>query len=552
MAEQTGANLNLLKINFGDAQTKKDALGTIYNDVSEYTDVSTILDDTDQSSATAQWRDIATVITTSVAELDSFVMNSMFARGIQWASLSVNEVVYRNIKNLEDTTSTKSEIKKINEELEKNTETVFNYINQSNFYTEISRSARDALNLGTGCVKNVESVGNTKPIIYEYVTLNELFFADDAFGLPNYVYKKYNNKSKQEIIDMYSGYDAPNVAQIEEGLKINIVESVEPNYDETNDTTTYQYTVTDENFTYKIIDITLTYNPYIIFRWAQEGDLQWGVGIGIQGLDTFKRLKEWNELRRTQAQKIVKPPMRAMGDKDLIHKVSLDAGAVNYGGSGSGISDMGGTTDSFTFDPINLSTTLMPLDQDIEQAKIDIRDLYMSKPLGNPEEYRNRTATETTLRMQLMRIRWATSFELLQNELLDRILRNAFIIMIKKNLITFETENFDYTDTLFINELSKLKERERAGNIVEYVQMATIIAQQGEAVGLNVDVALEFIADQFNIPEDMRMSPEEVQALQAEQRAFRVQLAVAEQQRQQQRQLAEQAQGGGVVGSEAV
>ena len=516
-------DLQLLNKYYADAQTQKSSIASQYSLVQDYTDVTTQENSGYTNKKTVTFREVDEVVSSSIQDLNNFLMQSMFARGDKWASLKINETVYKNVNGLITTNDTQSKIniKDINENLESNIDTTFTYINESNFYTEISRSLRDALNLGTGCIKVIKQDSITKPFAYRYISTNMLYFLTNVQDEFTYTFKKICDVNKGDLLRNYSGYNnliIPSDFQ-EEGYKCDIIESVR--YSEEDKV--YTFTVSDSGFNDKILEVELNYNPYIIFRWNLEGDQPWGVGIGIKGLPLFKRLRDSYELRRKQAKKIVNPPMKASGDKALLAKLDLGDGKVNYGGEGTGMPSLNGDADSFNIESIYTTQTLMPLDQDIAQDKADIQDLYMSNPLGNVEDYKNRSATETQARLNMMRTRWAVSFELIQEELLEVVLKSAYIIMLEKQLIVQDIEGFEAVSMNFINELSKLKEQEKVNNIVNYIQVALNASQYAQETGLKTDKVLKYIADQYNIPEDLRLGADEILALEQQKAQFRAQ-----------------------------
>lgn len=520
------ADLNKLQEWFTIANEQKERLQDIYNDVATYTDVTSELDDSDTSSNNPDFRNVKTVVRDSINSLSNFIINTLLSRGDEWASIQINEDVYANTQGLDSVTS-QAQLQEINEELEKSTSIVFTYINQSNFYKEVSRFIVDAFNLGTGCLKQVETNNPITPFVFKYENTNNLYFTEDGEGVPNYVFKKHFNKTGAQINDMYIGYKDYKPPAMEDTEKLTITESVVPVED--SDTPLFNYVVTDEEFSTVYLDVELEYNPFIIARWKLEGDFDWGIGIGIDGLESFEQLNEWTELRQKQSRKIVNPPIKASGNKALLHKIDLSEGKVNYGGSGLNVQGLQGEIDTFNIDPIYLTQTLLPLDQDIAEVKRNIKDLYMSDPLGTVEEYKGRTATETQARLQMARARWSGSFELLQDELLEPILKNSFIIMVKKQMIVFDTENFSYTNVNFINELSKLQASESIENIVKYINIAQLIVQGAEQAGLKVAETLLYTADKYDIPLELRIDIQDINKAQEQLRQLREQF-IAQQQ----------------------
>ena len=114
----------------------------------------------------------------------------------------------------------------------------------------------------------------------------------------------------------------------------------------------------------------------------------------------------------------------------------------------------------------------MPIDLDMEKHENDIRDLYMSNPLGDVNEYKGRTATETQARMAMFRNRWANTFELIQDELIEPVIKSMFTILNARGIIVFDSSKFDYTKINYINTLSKQADLEEVQGVTTYTQTA--------------------------------------------------------------------------------
>ena len=130
--------------------------------------------------------------------------------------------------------------------------------------------------------------------------------------------------------------------------------------------------VYDAGFETLVFEAKLKYNPFVVFRWALEGNSIWGIGLGILALKLFKDLENFKNLREQQSARIVNPPVSIAGNKILIDQIKFEPGHINYGGSlmNSGM-DMG--FDGFKVDPMLTSQSLIPVDQDIAITKSEIK-----------------------------------------------------------------------------------------------------------------------------------------------------------------------------------
>ena len=147
--------------------------------------------------------------------------------------------------------------------------------------------------------------------------------------------------------------------------------------------------------------------------------------------------------------------------------------------------DMG--FDGFKVDPILTSQSLIPVDQDIAITKSEIKSLFMSNPLGDLAEGKNRSATEVQARMQLFRSRWSGSYELMQQEFMKPTFMAPLMILIEKSIVTlsFEEGDLDFTVVKYENELSKASDIEDVQMLNTYGQNALNLANVAPQIGLN-------------------------------------------------------------------
>ena len=150
----TEITVDKIKYYYEKAKTAKDGITAKYNDVLNYTNVSYTI--SDEKKDNKETREIEEVVSESITTLVNFVMSNVFPRGLRWASLEVNETLYNQGNGETGQISNEGNIKNINEDLEKTSETFFDFLNNSNFYTEAAKAVRDATVLGTGVVKIIE------------------------------------------------------------------------------------------------------------------------------------------------------------------------------------------------------------------------------------------------------------------------------------------------------------------------------------------------------------------------------------------------------------
>ena len=524
MAEIT---VEKIKYYYEKAKTAKDGITAKYNDVLNYTNVSYTI--SDEKKDNKETREIEEVVSESITTLVNFVMSNVFPRGLRWASLEVNETLYNQANGQTGQISNEGNIKNINEDLEKISETFFDFLNNSNFYTEAAKAVRDATVLGTGVLKIIEQEDTQRPFLYKYQNLDGFFFLENMLGEPNICFKSIFEVTKEDIAELYGDKATIPEKATEENKTVNLIECVIPD----TETKLFNFIVYDTSFETVVFEMQLKYNPFVVFRWALEGNSIWGVGLGVLALRLFKDLEKFKELREKQSEKIVDPPLVVSGDKGLINNIVLKAGQLNYGGTGMS----GGLNTGFNglkVEPIFTSQSLIPVDQDIMTTKAEIKSLFMSNPLGDLGESKNRSATEVQARMQLFRSRWSGSYELMQQEFMKPTFMAPLIVLIEKSILTlsFDESDLDFTVIKYENELSKAGDIEDMQMILSYGNTTLNLANIAPQIGLHRERLIVLSSKKFRVPIEIQMTDEENQAhsaqIQEQQVAMLAEKALAE------------------------
>lgn len=503
MAEIT---VEKIKYYYEKAKTAKDGITAKYNDVLNYTNVSYTI--SDEKKDNKETREIEEVVSESITTLVNFVMSNVFPRGLRWASLEVNETLYNQANGQTGQISNEGNIKNINEDLEKISETFFDFLNNSNFYTEAAKAVRDAIVLGTGVVKIIEQEDTQRPFLYKYQNLDGFFFLENMLGEPNICFKSIFEVTKEDITELYGDKAAIPEKATDENKTVNLIECViqDP------ETKLFNFMVYDTSFETVVFEMSLKYNPFVVFRWSLEGNSIWGVGLGVLSLKLFKDLEKFKELREKQSEKIVDPPLVASGDKGLINNIVLKAGQLNYGGTlQNSVMEKG--FNGLKIEPVNTSQSLIPVDQDIMTTKSEIKSLFMSNPLGDLGESKNRSATEVQARMQLFRSRWSGSYELMQQEFMRPTFMAPLIVLIEKSILTlsFDESDLDFTVIKYENELSKAGDIEDMQMILSYGNSTLNLANIAPQIGLHRERLIGYSSKKFRVPIEIQMDDKENQ-----------------------------------------
>lgn len=501
-------DVNTIRSYLSKAKKAKNDIVSVYNEVLKYTDTTYQILDT----ATKNFKpnQIDSVIPTSLDDLVSFLMSSMISRSAPWATITMNKELYRLINGDLEDFATDQQLIQLNKNLEDVTSVTYTYLNQSNYYSEVARALRECVNIGTGAFRISERDDPVSPFVFQYLPQDDLFYWEDGFGRPYYVFR-YLRKMNTRNIKLMFGEKVkipPTLRHPDEDVT-NLIEVVYPsekNYGY------FVYEVYTEDFTTKVFELQdLEYCPIVIFRWSKEGSNPNGIGLSVRGLKAFKELEDAKEKRKKSAEKILDPPLFIRGDRALAQMLSLEAGAVNYSGPQTLMQQP--LQQDVSVSQIMTTGNLLPLDQDIITLKNEIRELYTSNPLGAVGDYKRRSALESQIRLEALRKKWALSLESMERELLMPTFLTPLKILVKKKKIEFDLGDLDATMIVYKNALALSQESENVEMVNIYINQSLLAMQYAEQVGLKLDQVLIYFRENLGLPLQLAQTADELAEL---------------------------------------
>lgn len=526
-------SLNKVKYLFNRCKTYKEDVKSELNEVFEKTDTFFKIEDTGKKEK-GKVRNIDYSIINSRKFLANFTMSNVFNKNNRWATLEIDEGAYLASSGT-GTELGMDIIKQVDEVLEENSDTTFKFIQASNYYTEINKSIKDA-QVGTGIIKINRMNSTVKPFTFEYQSYDNFYFCEDALGKPIIAFKLHYEMNGEEMIDAFSsfkGFKIPSdTSENDFDKKASVLEVMIGIFDENTGLYKYYHALTDDKVSTKYAEEFLDYPPFIIFRWETVKSSPWGTGPCRDYLDLFKELEDNKAKRAKHRDKIVDPPINYFGNIELMYKANLEAGAINYAGSGIAGDNLG-------IQPINLSTNLIPLENDIKEEREAVRQAFLAQPLGDITDP-VRSATEQSLRIQLFNKEWSGTGELINTEVLYPVFMSCYIILDTMNILSKPEgmeDYLQYSKLSYVNELTKSTGVEEVSNVLNYFNMVgSVVPEQNRQFILKPDAFAGYASEKMRIPNKILYSEEE-----------RAQMIA---QQEQERQLLIQAQAGGVLGGD--
>ena len=151
----------------------------------------------------------------------------------------------------------------------------------------------------------------------------------------------------------------------------------------------------------------------------------------------------------------------------------------------------------------------------------------MAQPLGDVIDTKNRTATEMSIRHEMFRKEFSGAYELLNTELLQYTFLDAYIIMQEKGLLDNTLENEDdnkgykyleFSQINYINELTKSAGAEEVMNVVNWYSVnAQLVPEERRQYLLKIGEFTKWSAEKMMIPLEVINTPEEINAMIAQQ-----------------------------------
>ncbi len=496
-----------LKYLLDTAKERKDEIKPIYNRVLNLVDPFVNIKDEGKKTLETQ-RKIDSTVVDAIDALVSFIMSSILTRSGKWADIMIDES--RLLEQEGEQIS--GEIEEAKKVIDDDTDKVFRYIQSSNYYTEIAKSVNSFVKTGTGVYFTRATGSTSKPFIYSYVGLDNLYILEDSFSNPNIVFKLHPEVNAEYLFDIF-GRDITLPSELsEEDFKknINVYECVIPTYDEVTTLTKYNYIVVTEDLKNIIVERELEYNPFVVFRWDILEGNPWGKSIVLQNVDLLEELETYKELFKKQAKRIASPPATFFGNQELFNNLSLEEGKINFGGDPM----MEGSQGQMQI--MNGGQNLMPLDKLIDTARSQFRSsLMVDNLVMNVEQGKGTTATYVSYMQEMFRKRFANTYELINSELLEPTFMNPFIIMMEYDMLNVSKDIIPFTTLTYTNQLSKATDMGDVNNLVNYTSVMANINQAGQmGVILDIPKTTAYITNKMDIPKDLVPSEEDLQQIQ--------------------------------------
>ena len=307
--------------------------------------------------------------------------------------------------------------------MENCTKRMFHAINDSNFVSSINELYKDLITFGTAAME-VTFVNTPREgfrLVFKPVHLATCAFEESVHGQMNAFYQEAE-LTYAKILEMF-GDDTP--AEIKEKVKdepykeCKILRCVKPNDDyDPKKKENNKFRAFTSKWLYKdevIREEGFYEQPYMVPRWDKIVGEAYGFGPGTLALPDIRTLNEAKRLELRSWEKAIDPPVLGMAG-GIIGDMHLEAGGYTQ------------VRDTRAIAPLHDQANWSAVQIKSGEVRQNIQAIFLIDQLILPERP-NATATEVTIRYEMMQKVLGGTLGRLQSELLNPLVERVFGIM---------------------------------------------------------------------------------------------------------------------------
>ena len=427
---------------------------------------------------------------TPLDSLNKFVsklQTSLVPAQKNWVKLKVGSSITEN----------RDELQAVLDEI---TNVFFSAIRNSNFDVEASESFYD-LAVGTACLMMQEGDVLT-PFKFKTVPLSELYLEKVGNGQYNSIFRKH------KVIPMFAQKVWPD-AKINKDLMTDEKEEdfVEAVIQEKEG---WKYYVVCSKDKTTVVERTLRYNPFIVFRWSVMPGEVYGRGPVLFALPDAKSLNKTKELILKNASIAVSGVWTAEDDGVVnTNNIQIKPGAI------ISVTSNGGASRAASLQALRTGTNFNVGDMVIGDLRQSISNIMFANPLG-PVDQAVKTATEIEYRQKQYADEVGAPFGRLESEFIKPIIQTGLLILdslgkidIKDFRVNEEQIAVDYASPLSITQNT-----EDVNKLIKFMEVINgIFGPQISAALLNVEV-IPTLATKMGIDLNNIKTADEIKQLQ--------------------------------------
>lgn len=452
---------------------------------------------------------------TSAQALQEFTNNlkqKLLPRGQKWAKIDVSGLVKAEvIKGLVD----QADVENIRLSLDRNSDIMFEYINDSNFDSAVLEALQD-MAISTGALLCLDGNNVNTPLNFQSVPSDQLVIEDGVNDNIN-VWRERSIKVediKVEYPDAELDDNLQRLLDRNPTASVNLVEGTIYNHEQD----TFNFMVYCDKSKDKIIyKANYKVSPWIIFRWNKAAGEVWGRGQALQCLPTTKYLNSLrkdilkNNAMATNPPMLANPSLLATPNSIRIAPNSIVRTTAGWTGQQNPLQPL--------FNGSSVQTSV----QSAQELRQQIRECFyldVMSGAGNPV----RSATEVSIANSRAIEQQMSAFSRLERELVAKVIRRVYYILSERYDILEKTGDIHLTNIKSVSPLAAGQAQQDISAITNF--MGTVSQMFGEqampvlAASIKLDKLPNYLSEKFEVPPSLRMSAEEsAQAMTAMQQA---------------------------------
>ena len=450
---------------------------------------------------------------TAVQGVQNFATNSLtflMPPFKQFMSLGISTIAKKQ-KNLSD-----GLIQQIEESLDDQMATLFEYLNQSGYANAFHEAFQD-LAAGTGVIIINEGDDN-RPFSFASVPIPEIAFEEGPSGrLENFWRtRKYSTRQIKRLWSMaVLPEELESLYKNRPDEEIEIVEGV-IYYPQNDEDSCYFYYVSDVKSKKDLYSDFRSYSPFLGFRYSKLAGEVMGRGPAFFAIDYIRILNLLVEYDLRGA-KFDAFPTYLVPSTQIINPntATFEPGSIipidaQFAGEKAPIQPLPGNPNK------NDSQLRMEYYQSL------IREIFASDPLPSPDEQKNSTATEANIRYKEWIRKNSSSVSRLQDELIMPLFEVLLKILRKKALIkdvqimnhTFEIKvNGSVVKLVYDSPILDSQKSDELSRLDQYMARATQWFGQYGVLATNYWELPNFSAERLNLSMELIPTPADVKAM---------------------------------------
>ena len=387
------------------------------------------------------------------------------------------------------------EREKVDNELDKVTDYVFEVLQNSNFSQEVHESFMD-LAVGTG-VLCVEEGDSLNPVNFSAIPLPHVVLDTGPDDRIDHVYRERKKVKFDHLPLMFpkSTFDSKVTSQMGSNRETTVLELVCRNYTQPNVEAYYHYAIclTTETILHSKEMSGVGSNPFICFRWSKCAGEVYGRGPLINALSSIKTTNLTIQLILENAQMSISG-IYQMEDDGVINPdtINLVPGTIIPKAMGSA-----------GLQPIQAAGRFDVAQLVLGDLRLNIKKALYNDMLGNPDKT-PATATEIAERMADLSRRMGAAFGRLQAELVQPLLQRVVYILKKQGRIDIPTVNGREIKVRSVSPLAQAQANQDISVVSRFLELiASSFGPEMLQLLIDGEETAIYLAKKFGVPESL-------------------------------------------------